>query len=542
MSSEPASAFRSPVITSSTSAKPAHPIIAHPKPIKPYPHPGAPDSFALYSYYLSQMGHGLDMQQFAQIAQPSALPSPHSLATSAVFAANPVAAITANNQTQWDPETTRPVQREPCSPDSPQSADTSCSRAPQPSTSPKDRIAMATTAPISTSINSTATTRTSAPDRGSNKFSWLSHYNVETNAAVASAAAPLPSSTLSSPSLTSVHSNGSEATHTWNGRAGGHRPGEFTSAFMVDYLDDDPLLCAICSDKSSGLHYGIYTCEGCKGFFKRTVQNKRVYTCVSGTGSCPMTKEQRNRCQFCRFQKCLQQGMVLEAVREDRMPGGRNGSAIYNLYKLKYKKTRRLQALCESILRENAAHGAASLAAAPYGSSSRLTPSGRSMSGSTPPSGSPPSGTPAPELRSSIEPLNLSAKESVIKGETMPGSGWCSSSSSTVSRLTPSTRSLLPPQNKNLIQELIEIDHIERLINLKGLRIVHRLESCSNDATTPACQRLSRIGDEIVEQLVEWAKMLPFYHELPVEVHTHLLTQRWAELVDYFYEFLHLCT
>lgn len=50
----------------------------------------------------------------------------------------------------------------------------------------------------------------------------------------------------------------------------------------------------------------------CKGFFKRTVQNKRVYTCVSGTGRCPMTKEQRNRCQYCRFQKCLQQGMVLE--------------------------------------------------------------------------------------------------------------------------------------------------------------------------------------------------------------------------------------
>jgi hypothetical protein len=32
--------------------------------------------------------------------------------------------------------------------------------------------------------------------------------------------------------------------------------------------------------------------------------------------------------------------MVLEAVREDRMPGGRNGSGIYNLYKLKYKKSR----------------------------------------------------------------------------------------------------------------------------------------------------------------------------------------------------------
>lgn len=42
---------------------------------------------------------------------------------------------------------------------------------------------------------------------------------------------------------------------------------------------------------------------------------------------------------------------------------------------------------------------------------------------------------------------------------------------------------------------------------------------------------MSRIGDEIVEQLVEWTKLLPFYNELPVEVHTQLLTNRWAELV-----------
>uniref|UniRef100_A0A5S6R3V0 Nuclear receptor domain-containing protein n=1 Tax=Trichuris muris TaxID=70415 RepID=A0A5S6R3V0_TRIMR len=96
----------------------------------------------------------------------------------------------------------------------------------------------------------------------------------------------------------------------------------------------DPMACIICGDKSSGLHYGIYTCEGCKGFFKRTVQNKRVYRCVVGDGKCTVTKEQRNRCQYCRFQKCLRKGMILEAVREDRMPGGRNGSTIYNLYKM----------------------------------------------------------------------------------------------------------------------------------------------------------------------------------------------------------------
>lgn len=97
------------------------------------------------------------------------------------------------------------------------------------------------------------------------------------------------------------------------------------------------MICMICDDKATGLHYGIITCEGCKGFFKRTVQNKRVYVCVAD-GQCLITKQQRNRCQYCRFQKCLRQGMVLAAVREDRMPGGRNSGAVYNLYKVKYKK------------------------------------------------------------------------------------------------------------------------------------------------------------------------------------------------------------
>merc|ERR1719336_1011664 len=101
--------------------------------------------------------------------------------------------------------------------------------------------------------------------------------------------------------------------------------------------DDQPMICMICEDKATGLHYGIITCEGCKGFFKRTVQNKRVYTCVAD-GNCEINKAQRNRCQFCRFQKCLQKGMVLAAVREDRMPGGRNSGAVYNMYKVKYKK------------------------------------------------------------------------------------------------------------------------------------------------------------------------------------------------------------
>uniref|UniRef100_A0A673CW97 Nuclear receptor subfamily 5 group A member 2-like n=1 Tax=Sphaeramia orbicularis TaxID=375764 RepID=A0A673CW97_9TELE len=82
-------------------------------------------------------------------------------------------------------------------------------------------------------------------------------------------------------------------------------------------------LCPVCGDKVSGYHYGLLTCESCKGFFKRTVQNNKKYVCIENQ-ECRIDKTYRKRCPFCRFQKCLHVGMRLEAVRADRMRGGRN--------------------------------------------------------------------------------------------------------------------------------------------------------------------------------------------------------------------------
>ncbi|KAJ8797233.1 hypothetical protein J1605_017461 [Eschrichtius robustus] len=30
--------------------------------------------------------------------------------------------------------------------------------------------------------------------------------------------------------------------------------------------------CAVCNDYASGYHYGVWSCEGCKAFFKRSIQ------------------------------------------------------------------------------------------------------------------------------------------------------------------------------------------------------------------------------------------------------------------------------
>lgn len=84
-----------------------------------------------------------------------------------------------------------------------------------------------------------------------------------------------------------------------------------TSSDLPDTKDGIEELCPVCGDKVSGYHYGLLTCESCKGFFKRTVQNKKVYTCVAER-SCHIDKTQRKRCPFCRFQKCLEVGMKLE--------------------------------------------------------------------------------------------------------------------------------------------------------------------------------------------------------------------------------------
>ncbi|XP_037538928.1 nuclear receptor subfamily 2 group C member 1 [Nematolebias whitei] len=77
--------------------------------------------------------------------------------------------------------------------------------------------------------------------------------------------------------------------------------------------------CVVCGDKASGRHYGAVSCEGCKGFFKRSIRKNLVYTC-RGSGECAINKLHRNRCQYCRLQRCKALGMKQDSVQCERKP------------------------------------------------------------------------------------------------------------------------------------------------------------------------------------------------------------------------------
>ncbi|KAH8418098.1 hypothetical protein KR009_000123 [Drosophila setifemur] len=84
--------------------------------------------------------------------------------------------------------------------------------------------------------------------------------------------------------------------------------------------------CVVCGDKSSGKHYGQFTCEGCKSFFKRSVRRNLTYSC-RGSRNCPIDQHHRNQCQYCRLKKCLKMGMRREAVQRGRVPPTQPGLA-----------------------------------------------------------------------------------------------------------------------------------------------------------------------------------------------------------------------
>nr|AIY67733.1 liver x receptor alpha transcript variant 2 [Tachysurus fulvidraco] len=72
-------------------------------------------------------------------------------------------------------------------------------------------------------------------------------------------------------------------------------------------------VCSVCGDKASGFHYNVLSCEGCKGFLRRSVIKGAQYVCKN-SGRCEMDMYMRRKCQQCRLRKCREAGMLEQCV------------------------------------------------------------------------------------------------------------------------------------------------------------------------------------------------------------------------------------
>ncbi|XP_017493257.1 PREDICTED: steroid receptor seven-up, isoforms B/C-like, partial [Rhagoletis zephyria] len=136
-----------------------------------------------------------------------------------------------------------------------------------------------------------------------------------------------PSSSSKGKHNSHQHSNGGSRTSSHslatlaaaNGGCNGGSNGSASSVASSTTPNSLSVECVVCGDKSSGKHYGQFTCEGCKSFFKRSVRRNLTYNC-RGNRNCPVDQHHRNQCQFCRLKKCLKMGMRREAVQRGRVP------------------------------------------------------------------------------------------------------------------------------------------------------------------------------------------------------------------------------
>ena len=98
-----------------------------------------------------------------------------------------------------------------------------------------------------------------------------------------------------------TNGGGGEASNRGNGggQAGRRRPQEE--------------LCLVCGDRASGYHYNALACEGCKGFFRRSITKNSKHACKYGD-ACEIDMYMRRKCQACRLKKCYTVGMRAECV------------------------------------------------------------------------------------------------------------------------------------------------------------------------------------------------------------------------------------
>lgn len=110
-----------------------------------------------------------------------------------------------------------------------------------------------------------------------------------------------------------------------------------------------------CTTRCVASEIGLYGVTLClfllflSSSFQRTVQKNAKYVCLANK-NCPVDKRRRNRCQFCRFQKCLVVGMVREGTFKTCIQLFQTGSLYFHTDALGENPARHGELECYSIL------------------------------------------------------------------------------------------------------------------------------------------------------------------------------------------------
>ncbi|XP_077968662.1 nuclear receptor subfamily 6 group A member 1-like isoform X2 [Styela clava] len=288
--------------------------------------------------------------------------------------------------------------------------------------------------------------------------------------------------------------------------------------------------CLICGDRATGLHYGIISCEGCKGFFKRSICNKRVYRCTRNK-NCVMSRKQRNRCQFCRLLKCLQMGMNRKAIREDGMPGGRNKSI--GPVQISDEEIERIMSgkeFEEDGLRENHMGLDGNMNNLSPGSSMNPFISFYNTSNNLSPSIS--------SLPSQTNNFQNSITATSILSSQFPTSEhesyqFGNQASQYNPYLAGHNQRLHSPESASemssgaLVEQLLKAEDDSDLVSLSQCKLLITSQINKDDLFSCLCT----IADEMLYRQIVWVKKLPFFDSISIKDHTTLLSTTWAEII-----------
>ncbi|KAL3318987.1 Nuclear receptor subfamily 5 group A member 2 [Cichlidogyrus casuarinus] len=298
--------------------------------------------------------------------------------------------------------------------------------------------------------------------------------------------------------------------------------------------------CPVCGDRISGYHYGIFCCESCKGFFKRTVQNGKRYTChASGSITvCEVNINSRRKCPACRFVKCVEKGMRIEAIRSDRTRGGRSlypGSRYLRHLSNKAAASGSDQTVVRAVMSANGIHGSleAPLVATglPINESGGVYIDPEVLAGA--------------DIPVENQPINSMLSETLTSAEvTRPEIGGNSWSSSTPAQHCSRKRSHVQRNvvgigNEQLPSSLRDILLIEESFEQEP---EDNLDLDDSEATGPVPENVDQeeamvyrallsLTDQRLYRLVRWSRALPVFSQFDTDDQILLLQNCWADLL-----------